>query len=177
MRNYSRSFKLEVVKYYLENKDIGYLKTAKYFNLPSEVTVLNWVKKYQEHGEKGLMKNPSSSYSGKFKRDVLKYMHTNQLSYLETATHFNIGASTVKDWEFIYFEKGTRALNTRKKYKKSVKKRNMIPKPRKINKKKLKEKSQDELIAKIEQLEMENAYLKKLQALVQQRNNPPQEKK
>ena len=41
----------------------------------------------------------------------------------------------------------------------------------------LKDKSQKELLEEIEQLRMENAYLKKLQALVQKRTKPQQEKK
>ena len=40
-----------------------------------------------------------------------------------------------------------------------------------------KDKSQKELLEEIEQLRMENAYLKKLQALVQKRTKPQQEKK
>ena len=177
MKKYSKEFKLKVVKYYLSNEHIGYLATAKYFNLPSEVAVLRWVKGYLQHGENGLEKNLSSSYSGKFKKDVIKYMHTNHLSYSETATHFNISVCAVSDWEHIYLEKGAHALSTRKKHKKRATKPRTMSKSKKIDKKKLKKKSQDELIEQIEQLEMENAYLKKLQALVQQRNAQQQEKK
>ena len=44
-------------------------------------------------------------------------------------------------------------------------------------KKDIKDMTKDELIEKYEYLRMENAYLKKLQALVQKRTNQQQEKK
>lgn len=179
MLKYPKEFKLEVVKYYLES-GMGYLRVAKHFNMPSSVTVLNWVRRYKEHGEDGLVKNPDCTYSGNFKLAVIQYMHRTHSSYIETSMHFNLGSgSVVKEWEDIYSKKGPNALERKKKYKKSAKKKkkNMKFKPKKVNKKALKKKSQDELIDKIEQLEMENAYLKKLHALVQERTKPKQEKK
>ena len=56
MSKYLNDFKLEVVKYYNE-QHCGYQCTANKFNIPSITTVKKWVKKYNEHGEKGLLKN------------------------------------------------------------------------------------------------------------------------
>lgn len=56
MANYSSEFKLKVVKYYMETQ-CGYVNTAKHFGNISDITVLHWVRKYKEHGEKGLLKN------------------------------------------------------------------------------------------------------------------------
>lgn len=44
--NYSEELKLEVVRHYIETGD-SYLKTAKKFNLPSVLSVRNWVEKYR----------------------------------------------------------------------------------------------------------------------------------
>ena len=53
-------------------------------------------------------------------------------------------------------------------------KKNMSSKPRK---KKLSKEIEEDLIAENQRLRMENAYLKKLQALVQKRTKPKQSKK
>ena len=109
-------------------------------------------------------------------------MHAKHLSYLETSIHFNLGDNTiVRMWEQIYYEKGPQGLYERKKYKKSGKPRKKrIPennsKIEKI-KKDVKNMTKEELLEQNEYLRMENAYLKKLQALVQKRTKPQQEKK
>lgn len=55
MSKYSNEFKLRVVKYCVEEHH-GYTDAANHFNMREEHTVLKWVRKYQEHGEKGLIK-------------------------------------------------------------------------------------------------------------------------
>ena len=72
MSKYSEEFKLKVVKYYLNN-NYGWEYVAKQFDIPAWTTVRKWVRKYEEHGEKGLIKNQTTSYSGKFKQDVVEY--------------------------------------------------------------------------------------------------------
>ena len=179
MKKYSKEFKLKVVKYYLKHKQ-GYVSTAKHFGNVSDTMVLHWVRKYKERGEDGLEANKKRSYDGKFKENVVKYMHANHLSYLETAIHFNLGSNNiVRTWEQIYYEKGPQGLYERKKYTKSGKPRKMkIPENNpKIEEKDLKNMTKEELLEKYEYLRMENAYLKKLQALVQKRTKPQQGKK
>jgi len=122
MIKYPKDFKMEVVQYYLNNS-AGYLATAKHFNLPSEVTVLNWVKRYQIHGEAGLERNSSISYTREFKEEVVKYLHKTKASFSKVGAHFNIAASSVREWEVIYNEKGAEALGIRKKQKRRAKKR------------------------------------------------------
>lgn len=65
MSKYLSEFKLEVVKYYLEN-NVGYQTVANHFWLSSTL-VRKWVRKYKENGYAGLMKNQKSSYGGDFK--------------------------------------------------------------------------------------------------------------
>ena len=169
MEKYSNEFKLQVVKYCIEGHH-GYTDAANHFNMKQEHTVLKWVRKYREHGEKGLIKN-NQKYDGKFKQNVVEYMHKNHLSLTETAIKFNIGNhNTVGRWERIYYEEGPQAL-----YKEQRgKNRNMSYKPRK---KKSTKENEEDLIAENERLRMENEYLKKLQALVQKRTKPKHPKK
>lgn len=169
MPKYSTEFKLKVVKYCLEHYQ-SYGETAKYFHIKDKKTVSTWVKKYQEYGMQGLEKN-KEKYNGKFKQDVIEYMHSNHLSLRQTAIKFNLGHhSVVNKWERIYYEKGPQALYEERR----GRRKNMSSKPRKN---KLSKENEEDLVAEVQRLRMENAYLKKLQALVQERTKPKQEKK
>ena len=169
MSKYSEEFKLEVVKYYLNGA--GYGETAIKFGIPSLTTVKKWVKKYQKHGIKGLLKNFKSSYSGEFKQNVVEYMHENHLSATETAIHFNLGSiDQASRWERIYYEEGPQALYEERR----GRNKHMSSKPRK---KKLSKETEKDLIEEVQQLRMENEYLKKLNAFVQERIKQENKKK
>ena len=170
MSKYSNEFKLEVVKYYLEGHH-SRAGTARKFGMPSSTPLKEWIKKYQEHGPEGLIKQQKSSYSGEFKQNVVEYMHNNHLSCQETTHHFNLGCvSVVSKWERIYYEEGPQALYKEQRGRNKT----MSSKPRK---KKLSKENEEDLIEEVQRLRMENAYLKKLQALVQERTKPKQLKK
>ena len=161
MSKYSCEFKLKVVKYCVEEHH-STCETAKHFAIPSDTIVMEWVRKYKKHGVSGLIKN-QIKYDGAFKINVVEYMHNNHLSLNETAIHFNIGDhNVVGRWERIYYEEGPQALYLERR----GRSKKMNSKPRK---KKLAESTEKDLIAEIQQLRMENAYLKKLNALVQER--------
>ena len=168
MSKYSVEFKLEVVKYYEENR-CGYETTANHFNI-GFACVQRWVNKYKLHGVKGLIKN-QQQYDGKFKQNVVEYMHNNHLSLQETAIHFNLaGDWVVSKWERIYYEEGPQGLYQERR----GRSKNMSSKPRK---KEMSKEVEEDLIAEVQRLRMENAYLKKLQALVQKRTKPKNGKK
>ena len=169
MRKYSGEFKLKVIKYYEEGH--GFLSTAKYFNIPAKSTVQKWVRKYREHGVKGLIKNQKSSYSGEFKKNVIEYMHNNHLSCLETAIQFNLSGDCIIDkWERMYYEEGPQALYEERRGRSNK----MSSKPKK---KKLNKEDEEDLISENRRLRMENEYLKKLNALVQERIKRENKKK
>ena len=170
MSKYSNEFKLEVIKYCIDEHH-GYLDTAKHFSISSSTTVLQWVRRYKEKGTEGLIKNLKSSYNGDFKQNVIEYMHTNHLSATETAIKFNLANhNIVLKWERIYYEEGPQALYQERRGRKT----NMNSKPRK---KKLSKEIEEDLIAENQRLRMENEYLKKLNALVQERINRENKKK
>lgn len=169
MSKYSSEFKLEAVQYYLDGRG-GFFAAAKHFGVNHEL-LRGWVKKYQQHGPEGLLKQNVSSYSGDFKLSVIEYMHSNHLSLSETAFQFRLANhNIVNKWERIYYEEGPQALYEERR----GRRKNMSSKPRK---KKLSKEVEEDLIAENQRLRMENAYLKKLQALVQERTKPKQSKK
>lgn len=169
MSKYTSEFKLQVVKYCIDGHHSKY-DAAKEFNIPSPTPIMEWIRKYKEHGVEGLIKQQKSSYSGEFKQNVVEYMHSNHLSATETAVHFRVQTPIVLKWERIYYEEGPHALYREQR----GRKRNMSSKPRK---KKLSKEVEEDLIAENQRLRMENAYLKKLQALVQERTKPKHPKK
>ena len=102
--------------------------------------VRHWVRIYNYHGWEGLV-GGGKSYTTKFKLDVIEYMETNGLSIQETAKKFNIGSN--------------RTLR-----KISMNSKLNIPK-------KLKDESLEEEVIR---LRAENAYLKKLETLIQEQD-------
>ena len=169
MSKYSNELKLEIVKYCIEGYHSKY-DAAKKFNIPSPTPIDDWVRKYKEHGVEGLIKQKKSSYSGEFKQNVVEYMHSNHLSATETAIHFRIVTKVVLKWERIYYEEGPQGLYIERR----GKTKNMCFK---TEKRKLDKEVEEDLIAENQRLKMENEYLKKLNALVQERIKRENKKK
>ncbi len=121
-------------------------------------SVLEWtVKCYSEHGERGLHSH-TYNWSAEQKYEVLKYKQENQLSLTETGVRLGIRPTTILQWERRYLENGISGLEDKKKGRKA---RKTKPKPPKTR--------EEELLDRIQYLEAENAYLKKLNALVAER--------
>lgn len=169
MSKYTTEFKLKIVKKYLSGKYGGYEAIAKEFKISDKSTVRSWVRKYKQHGKRGLSKN-KIVYNGKFKLNVIEYMHKNHLSLSETCIHFNLGSSSVVSrWQHIYYEKGSQTFFEKRRGRKNMKSN--------INKIGPSKQTEKDLIKENYQLRMENEYLKKLQALVQKRIKPKSKKK
>ena len=94
MSKYTIEFKLEVVKYCIEQYH-SYGDASKKFNIPSKENIRLWCKNYEMYGKEGLSKSKSFSYSGEFKQNVVEYMHINHLSATETATYFGLGSVSI----------------------------------------------------------------------------------
>jgi transposase len=125
--------------------------------------VRRWVKRYEKFGAEGLLLK-NGSYTGEFKLKVIEYMHANHLSISETAVIFKIPTDvTVGKWERIYYEEGRDALFRENRGRKQMANENTPKKP------KLDKQIEEDLISENQRLRMENAYLKKLNALVQER--------
>ena len=102
---------------------------------------------------------PNKRYTPEFKIKVVEIMHREKLSYRETARQFDIrNHDRVAAWERIYLEEGAEGLYIERRGRKST------GRPPKIKKE-----IEEYLIAEVQRLRAENAYLKKLNALVAER--------
>ncbi|MET3287658.1 UNVERIFIED_CONTAM: transposase [Brevibacillus sp. OAP136] len=132
-----------------------------------------WIQQFQYHGEKAFHKN-YTPYTLQFKLDVLNYMYEQGTSIRETSAIFNIPSpSTLFKWQKLFEAGGIDALESKKKGRPSMKN---------DSQKKTKttmpiEGSLEALQAENERLRMENAYLKKLNALVQNKGKSPNKTK
>ncbi|MFB5085975.1 IS3 family transposase [Psychrobacillus sp. PGGUH221] len=163
MSKYTVEVKLEAVERYLTGNQ-SYKTIAESIGA-AKSQVITWVKLFEAQGEHGFQKDDYTSYSSAFKLDVLNFMIKTGASLRETASTFNISSpSTVYKWEQLLKTKGMDALEPKKKGRPSMKKETKkIISPTFTPA----EDSVEALQAKVERLEMENAYLKKLNALVQ----------
>lgn len=162
MAKFTVDQKVEAVERYLNGYE-GFKKIAKSMGT-SHTTIMKWVKLYEVNGMEGLEKG-YTSYSLQFKMDVLKFMNETGASLLETASTFNIPTlSTLSVWRRLFETGGVEALESKKKGRPLMKKQSKHPSP--ITE--TKPESIEALQAKVRQLEMENAYLKKLKSLVQE---------
>ena len=103
---------------------------------------------------------PNKRYTGEFKQEVVETMHREKMSFKETARLYDIsGHERVRQWERIYLEEGPEGLY--------IERRGRGSKGRPP--KKLKPEVEEDLLAEVQRLRAENAYLKKLNALVAER--------
>lgn len=125
--------------------------------------VSGWIRLYEQQGIEAFQKK-YTSYSLQFKMDVLNYMNETGTSSYDASAIFNISSPRlIRNWRSKLEQDGIGALEQKKKGRPPVKK-----KTKKIDSKKSPlEGSVEALQEKISRLEMENAYLKKLNALVQ----------
>ena len=129
-----------------------------------------WLKQFEYKGEEAFEK-AYTTYSASDKLDVLKYMQEQRTSTRETAAIFNIKSpTTILKWQALYKDGGVDALQPKKKGRQSMKKKG-------TKQTTLSEGSLEDLQAEVEYLRAENAYLKKLKALVQEREASEHKKK
>jgi transposase len=161
MAKYSYEQRLETVKLVVE-KHMSCKSAALHLGTGEE-HVRRWVKRYEQFGFEGLLLK-NGSYTGEFKQNVIEYMHANHLSVCETAVIFGIPTDvTVGKWERIYYEEGSQALYRDNRGRKKMPDKNKPKKP------KIPKETEEDLITEVQRLRMEVAYLKKLNALVQER--------
>jgi transposase len=103
---------------------------------------------------------PRRKHTGEFKQQAVEDMRQNGLSQGETAIKYDISRSMIQLWERIYLEEGAAGLYVERRGRAVVTRKGRAPK--------LDKKVEEDLIAENQRLRMENDYLKKLNALVQE---------
>ena len=105
---------------------------------------------------------PNKKYDGEFKVQVVETMEREGLSLHEAARQFGISNhSTVAKWERLYLTEGKASLYEERRGRASA--ASGTQKGRKL---KLDKQVEEDLIAEVQRLRMENEYLKKLRALI-----------
>jgi transposase len=104
---------------------------------------------------------PNQQYTGDFKQKVVEDMRENGLSVRVAAEKYGASKSQINQWERIYLEEGLTAFYEERRGRARGSKGQGRPP-------KLGKKVEEDLIAENQRLRMENDYLKKLNALVQE---------
>jgi transposase len=174
MAKYDERFKLSVVQQYLAGEG-GYTALAHQHGLVQSL-VRRWVQRFRAHGAEAFKKK-FSHYSAEFKLSVLRHMWENELSYGQTAVQFDIrNPGILSVWERSFHGGGLDALKPRPRGRPTAM---AVPTAKPDTPSDDEKRSREELLAELDHLRMENAYLKKLQALVQARPKqaPPKKRK
>jgi transposase len=164
MSKYSAQFKLDVIQRCLQG-DAGVRAVSSQYGLDNSM-VRHWLNLYGAHGQAGLEKK-FTHYPAERRLQVLEHMWAHKLSYRQTAAVFNIrSAACIPIWERCYHSGGIDALMPRQRGKPKQMPITQPPPP--ASHVDDETRSREELLAEVNFLRMENAYLKKLKALVQQ---------
>ena len=117
-------------------------------------------------------------YSAEFKVSVIMDMRKHHLGYCETARKYDLGdpklggvVHTLQRWERIYLEEGAEGLMKERRGRACKASGTRKGRPPKLDKK-----VEEDLIAENQRLRMEIEYLKKLDALVQKREQEERKK-
>lgn len=161
-RAYSKAFKLEVIKAYLDGKG-SYRDLAKQYQLTSDELVRTWVSKYNRHNEIKAYDPKGSVYMAKSRKvsyeeklEIVKWTIEHNHEYKLAAEKFEIAYSQVYNWVRKYNAEGEAGLKDERGKRKSVENLSEIEKL----------KREVELLRRRnERLEMEAEVIKKFQEI------------
>lgn len=168
MAKYTTDFKLSVIAYYLSGH--SYKQTAKQFNLSTDSIVEQWVKLYQTHGIDGIKRRSTKAvYDTDFKLNAIKQIQ-NGKSLTQLSIELNLPQpALLSNWLKSYQTFGIMGLEPKPKGRKAVSNSNKKNKQTNSSKAQIKDNEYKQLLRRLEYLEAENAYLKKLDALIRQK--------
>ena len=168
---YDVDFKLKVVQQILKGKESADSISFKY--TISDSIVKRWVDFYRLHGIDGLM--PSNRhYSPEFKLEVVQAVKSKSLSLNKACCQFRISSvSTLKKWLILFDSCGAESLRVERRGRGNPKIRTPAM-PRKPKRPLTRE---EQLLEELADLRAENAYLKKLQALIQSESAKEEKRK
>ena len=162
MTKYNFLFKQQVIEFYLQNGK-NHPLTRRYFQL-AEQTLNRWIKQFNHNGIKGLeVRSEKQTYSLEFKLSLVQAVKQGKCSAEVACLHFDIANSgVVSQWLQAFEKQGINGLIPKPKGRPTMKPKypKMPPKPKT---------EEERLKYRILELEAENAMLKKLQELNQQK--------
>lgn len=167
---YDERFKLLVVQQCLR-EETSLREVARQHCLDAS-TVRQWLENYRQHGVMGLRKKYTHR-SAAFKLAVLERMWRDGLSHRQTAALFDIRERhAIGRWERQYHSGGLIALEPKRKGRRPMTRKPPSPPPPPDE-----ERSHKELLEELAYLRAENAYLKKLDALIREKRVATQGRK
>ena len=162
---YDIDFKMSIVERVINGKS-GCKSVANEFSIQHSM-VRRWVSFYRKYGIEGL-KPMNNTYSSDFKLKAIGEMRSKFLSLAETCVEFNIPSiGTLMKWIAIYESEGVSGLALERRGKRKAM-------PKKTRKPLTRE---EQLLEELADLKAENAYLKKLHALVQSEKEKEEKRK
>lgn len=171
-QSFSLMKRYELVNNLINNPEL-YTIYSKNFNLyPYKLKY--FVDSYLIYGINGLKDIPRNRYTKDDIFYVLHYMEVKKLSLHNTGVYFRISPSSIRIWIRRYLSTG---MYKEYKLTHKINIKSMPVKKSQINKINSNVKSEKELLEELEYLRAENAYLKKLRALVQERIEQEEKKK
>ncbi len=164
MAKHSQEFKQQVVEHYLSGT-VGYKSVARIFGIDHS-TVSKWIAAFNQQGSDGLsIKTTKNVYSLDFKLDVVHAVVGDGLSLREAQQRFCLREKImVQRWLRLYESGGIDALQPKPKGR--VKQMPKQPQSNSVTADL--DKTHAELLKELEYLRAENAFLKKLDALIQE---------
>lgn len=169
MGKYTEQAKLAAVEDYCTGQ-LG-LKVVAQCHGVNVASLRKWAALYRVHGAAGVLEKRRSPYSVEFKLLVLQCMREEELSYRQAAARFDIrNFNIIRDWERAFDEGGLTALSPYS-GRRHIAMTTQLVTESQSQAHEDGARTRQELLDELGQLRMENAYLKKLDALVQA-NNP-----
>ena len=173
MSKHSTSFKLKIVRQFLD-QGFGTRQLGIEHRL-DHAMIRRWIASYQLHGVAGL-EPKYSAYDAAFRLSVLHRKRLEDLSSNQVAAIFGIrNPSCINRWERQYHEGGMEALVPRPRGRPAMAKQQIPP----LTNEPVPDsaRSQEDLLRELEYLRAENAYLKKLDALIQSKKAAARKKR
>lgn len=172
MTKYTEQFKLSVVERYLAGT-MGFKRFAREVGVAAP-QIRRWVTWFRLHGTDGLS-SKSGQYSAEFKLSVLQHMWDNGLSKTRAAAAFNVrNTKGIGEWERRYLSGGFAALSSIPRYTNELMKASAAKTDPASS---VDQRPREELLKELEYLRAENAYLKKLDALVKSKQSATAKKR
>jgi transposase len=172
---YTEQEKLLAVEDYCTGQS-GLRITAQRHNVDVS-SLRQWVAAYRVFGAMGIKEKKRAFYSVEFKLTVLRRVRLEKLSYRQAAALFDVRRfDIIGHWERQYAEGGLDALSSGSTIPCKQMTKPLLPQPDPplLNDE---TRTRQELLDEVNYLRMENAYLKKLDALVQAKKQVAQKKK
>lgn len=146
--------------------ELGLRATALLHNV-GFTSLRNWISRYEALGIEGVRRKRREAYDVEFKMKVLQKVKVDGLSHRQAGALFNIRRfSSIGDWERAYDKDGIGGLMPNYSRRRDQKVVSHAPEPP-CDSEGSEIPSREELLKELEALRTENAFLKKLKALVQ----------